>query len=254
MDKFFFFFFFFFFCFYFEISFCENDKKEELFSDNELGNIGGSAGDIISSSSRAPSSKGSDNVPPNVDIAGDLLKVMKHIPPPVVELNEDEFIDPEIVCERDYDKPCPNDYNYLGSVHTDDDEICAPSSTYEGPCSGEELNIKNMSEKRKEKWSIKCETFWPCKRCVRNYTSFCPEKWYHVNGTLRSCKPLDDYTGPCIFEMNFSGYNKRMLEDWSLKCKAWWKCDHIMLSYECPDMDVPITEAATRWRLKKNYH
>ncbi|CRH00355.1 CPW-WPC family protein, putative [Plasmodium relictum] len=240
----------FFFIFYLKISICENEKKE-IFPDKELENIGGSAGDIISSSSRAPSKE--HNETPDVNIAANILKGLKNIPPPIIQLNEDNLIDPEIICERDYNLPCPNDYNYIGFIHVTEDEICAPASTYDGPCKGEELNIKNMSEKTKETWSNKCQAFWPCKKCVRNFNSFCPEKWIKVKGTVRSCNPSTIYTGPCNFQMNFSGYNIRMLEEWSLKCKAWWKCDHLNFPDECPDKDSPITTAATKWRIKKNY-
>ncbi|CAA9988527.1 hypothetical protein, conserved in Apicomplexan species [Plasmodium knowlesi strain H] len=249
MNNIFLFFLFLFFCF--NIALCENEKKGELFSDTELENIGGSAGDIITSSSRSPTTI--NGRPSYTNLAGELLKELKTIPPPNVELNEVEFIDPDIICERDYNTPCPNDYNYIGSVHDIDEEICAPSSTYDGPCVGEPLNIKKMTEKAKETWSKKCETFWPCKKCVRNFTSYCPEKWEKVKGTLRSCRPSLLYHGPCNFQVNFSGHTIQMLEDWSLKCHAWWICDHVNVVDDCPDGDMPITTAATRWRLKKNY-
>ncbi|SCQ16360.1 CPW-WPC family protein [Plasmodium ovale] len=249
MNKFFLFLFFLIFCL--ETSLCENEEKVEIFSDSELENIGGSAGDIISSSSSSPSAGNSSS--PNTNVAGDILKGLKKVPPPVVELNENALIDPDIICERDYNTPCPNDYNYIGSIHEDDDEICAPSASYDGPCVGEELNVKDMSEKTKESWSKKCQAFWPCKKCVRNFTSFCPEKWDKVRGSIRSCKPSMLYSGPCKHQMNFSGYNARMLEEWSINCEAWWMCDHINLIGDCPDKDVPITTAATRWRLQNGY-
>ncbi|CRG96570.1 CPW-WPC family protein, putative [Plasmodium gallinaceum] len=241
----------FFLIFYFKINMCVREKKDEIFSNRELENIGGSAGDIITSSSNAPSKE--QNETPDSNIAANLIKGLKNIPPPIIQLNQDNLIDPVIICEKDYNLPCPNDYNYIGSVHETEDEICAPSSLYNGPCKGEELNIKNMSEKIKETWSNKCQAFWPCKKCVRNFTYFCPEKWNKVKDTIRSCKPSELYNGPCNFQMNFSGYNIRMLEEWSLKCKAWWKCDHLNLFDECPDGDFPITPAATKWRIKKNY-
>ncbi|GAW81253.1 hypothetical protein, conserved [Plasmodium gonderi] len=237
--------------FYIEKATCENEIKGKLFSDTELENIGGSAGDIITSSSRSPEPVNSH--PSNTNLAGELLKELKIIPPPSVKLNETELIDPDIICQRDYNTPCPNDYDYIGTVHEDDDEICAPSSTYEGPCVGEELNIKNISEKTKETWSKNCQAFWPCKKCVRSFTSYCPEKWDKVKGTLRSCKPSLLYHGPCKYQVNFSGYNIRMLEEWSLKCHAWWACDHMNIIDDCPDSDMPITPAATRWRLNKYY-
>ncbi|VEV58060.1 CPW-WPC family protein [Plasmodium vinckei vinckei] len=236
---------------YTELNLCENEKKDELFSNSELENIGGSAGGIITGSSNL--SAHTNPHPSTTNVAGDIIHGLKSASPPIVELNEEALIDPDIVCERDYNIPCPEDYTYIGSVHKNDDEICAPSPTYDGPCIGEELNIKNMSDARKENWSMKCKTSWPCRKCVRDYTSFCPEKWNKVEGTIRSCKPSRDYMGPCKYQINFSGYNIEMLSDWSLKCEAWWVCDHIDLFPDCPDSDVPITAAATRWRLMKNY-
>ncbi|VWU48109.1 CPW-WPC family protein, putative [Hepatocystis sp. ex Piliocolobus tephrosceles] len=241
----------FFICLYFEIILCENENESELFSNKELEDIGSSAGDIVTSSSNAPSTE--DKHIPNTNVAGNILKIIKNIPPPVIKINEDNLIDPDIICERDYSVPCPNDFNYIGSVYETDDEICAPSPTYDGPCMDKELNINDISDIQKESWSKKCQAFWPCKKCVRNFTLFCPEKWNRVKGSIRSCEPSESYNGPCKFVVHFSGYNTTMLEEWSLKCHAWWACDHTNVIDNCPDEDLPITPDSTRWRLKHNY-
>lgn len=242
--------------FHITIKQCITKSDDEIVSDEEKQNIGAAAGDIISTSSSAPT-QGKTEPPTDPNIAGDILKGVRSIPAPTIPtaitFDDEELIDPEIICDRDYNYPCPNDYNYIGSVHDDDEEICAPSATYDGPCKGQELSIKSMTNSAKEHWSTKCKAFWPCKRCIRNFTSFCPEKWVRVKGTVRTCEPTAEYIGPCNFQMNFLGHNIPMLQEWSLKCRAWWKCDHIELFDDCPDKDYPITSAATKWRIKKNY-
>lgn len=242
----------FWFFFYNEGVKCLIEKEDRPFSESEAADIGASAGDIISSSSSA-SKQGYEPSSSDTNIAGEIMKGIKTIPAPVVSLDEELLLDPDVVCERDYSFPCPNDYNYIGGAKVDDEELCAPSSDYDGPCKGQELNIKNMSESAKEHWSQKCQTFWPCKKCVRNFSELCPEKWHKVKDSIRTCEPTKEYHGPCNFPVNFSGYNARMLENWSMHCKAWWKCDHLALLDDSPDRDQPITSAATQWRMKRNY-
>lgn len=239
------------FLFYNEGIKCQLEKKDQPFSESEMADIGASAGDIISSSSSASKEGFEPSSDPN--IGGEIMKGIKTVPPPIVSLDEESLIDPEIVCERDYSYPCPNDYNYIGGIKKEDEEICAPSSAYDGPCKGQELNIKNMSENAKEQWSKKCQSAWPCKKCVRNYSEPCPEKWIKRKDSIRICEPAKEYIGPCNFEVNFSGYNIKMLENWSMHCKAWWRCDHMALLDDSPDADQPVTAAATQWRIKRNY-
>ena len=92
-------------------------------------------------------------------------------------------------CERDYSVPCPAGFVNVGAVKGADEEYCAASPEYDGPCSSEGHKLMKMSSKARARWSRTCEANWPCKTCERDYGVACPSGWSTVAGTMKCAAP-----------------------------------------------------------------
>ncbi|GFE54747.1 plasmodium falciparum CPW-WPC domain containing protein, putative [Babesia ovis] len=155
------------------------------------------------------------------------------------------------LCQRDYTKPCPLGFRHVETK--DGEHTCIPPPSYTGPCMGNNLVYRNMPEEDKVVWSINCLANWPCVMCRRRYSDFCPEKWeldeHDTSGKLQ-CIPTKDYQGPCTDEsISFLTYNIEMQKQWSKRCQAWWPCDEPDMTTGAPDAALPITMAATLYRI-----
>ncbi|ORM40814.1 uncharacterized protein BXIN_2276 [Babesia sp. Xinjiang] len=155
------------------------------------------------------------------------------------------------LCQRDYKQPCPLGFKHIAT--SDGQHTCLPPQSYTGPCIGQELVYRFMPEEDKISWSINCLANWPCMRCRRRYSDICPEKWeldkHNTAGKL-VCKASDEYQGPCKDDkISFIGYNIEMQKQWSQRCQAWWPCDSGTKHTVMPDADLPITLAATLYRI-----
>ena len=119
-------------------------------------------------------------------------------------------------CDRDFDQSCPDQFVSVGAGK------CAPSSGYHGPCSGDARGFGALSDAAKERWSGMCLAWWPCTRCRLDFSDLCPRQWVVESGTV--CKPTATYAGPCSALVDFAGYSRDMLAQWSANCGAHWPC------------------------------
>lgn len=130
-------------------------------------------------------------------------------------------LDPErhhsfALCERDFGQPCPGQFVSVGAGE------CAPGSDYRGPCNGDARGLGGLSPAAKERWSGMCLAWWPCTECQRDFSELCPRGW--AVGAGAGCKPTAAYTGPCAAPVDFTGYSRDMLGQWSSSCGAHWPC------------------------------
>ena len=131
-------------------------------------------------------------------------------------------IDPDLsgdglFCDRDYSQLCPDGFAGVGGG------LCAPLSSYEGPCAGEARSLGGLPVAAKERWSAQCAAAWPCKECMRDFSATCPQGWL-VDAAGATCSPAAGYAGPCSGPISFAGYNADMLRDFSSSCGAFWAC------------------------------
>jgi CPW-WPC domain-containing protein len=160
--------------------------------------------------------------------ASELIRGMALVPGPPLGMASRSFLDPRVdadpaSCDRDYSVACPASFVNVGPIKGGDEEYCAASPEYDGPCNAEGYRLTKMSRKARERWSATCQANWPCKVCERDFTEVCPEGWSNVAGTME-CKPPTDYDGPCKGGSDFAEYNVAMLKRWSAACRAYWKC------------------------------
>ena len=118
-------------------------------------------------------------------------------------------------CDRDFAQPCPNKFEPVGGGK------CAPTSDYQGPCGGAH-SFGLLSAVAKGRWSDLCSAWWPCVACQRDFFGICPSGW-EVDAEAR-CKPTREYMGPCDAPVDFAGYTRGMLVEWSSTCDAHWPC------------------------------
>ena len=123
---------------------------------------------------------------------------MALVPGPPLGMASRSFVDPRAdadpdSCERDYSVPCPAGFVNVGAVKGADEEYCAASPEYDGPCSSEGHKLAKMSSKARARWSRMCEANWPCKTCERDYGDVCPSGWSMVPGR-RSARPRPTMT------------------------------------------------------------
>ncbi|CDR95320.1 Plasmodium falciparum CPW-WPC domain containing protein, putative [Babesia bigemina] len=155
------------------------------------------------------------------------------------------------LCQRDYSQPCPLGFKHVATE--DGKHKCIFPASYTGPCLGQELVYRLMPEEEKLSWALDCLANWPCVQCTRRYSDLCPEKWEldtQEIATKGLCKAKDEYQGPCKDEKHaFINYNIGMQKQWSHRCQAWWPCDNSSRPGQTPDADMPITMAATAYRM-----
>ena len=149
-----------------------------------------------------------------------MREVAAEVGPPSPFVSRD--VDPdlsghELFCERDYSQLCPDGFAGVGGG------LCAPLSSYEGPCAGEARGLGGLPLAAKERWSAQCAAAWPCKECARDYGATCPRGWL-VDAAGVTCSPPAGYAGPCSGPISFAGYNADMLRDFSSSCGAFWAC------------------------------
>ena len=119
-------------------------------------------------------------------------------------------------CDRDFTQQCPLLFSPAGAGK------CAPASGYTGPCASGAQSFEALSPSAKERWSELCFAPWPCVECRRDFSSLCPAGWISDDGT--KCKPTAIYSGPCGAVVNFAGFTRGMLAEWSSICGAHWPC------------------------------
>ena len=119
-------------------------------------------------------------------------------------------------CDRDFSQQCPSFFSPAGVGK------CAPASGYTGPCAGGVQSFEALSPSAKERWSELCSASWPCIECRRDFSSLCPIGWVSAGGT--TCKPTAAYSGPCGAVVNFAGFTRGMMSEWSSVCGAHWRC------------------------------
>ena len=119
-------------------------------------------------------------------------------------------------CDRDYSQQCPLFFSPAGVGK------CAPASDYMGPCASGAQGFDTLSPSAKERWSELCLAPWPCVECRREFSSLCPVGWISDGGT--KCKPTATYFGPCGAVVNFGGFTRDMMSEWSSICAAYWPC------------------------------
>lgn len=122
-----------------------------------------------------------------------------------------------LFCDRDYSQLCPAGFAEVGGG------LCAPLSSYEGPCAGGSRSFGGLPLAAKERWSAQCAAAWPCKECARDFSATCPQGW-SVDAAGVTCSPSAGYAGPCSGPISFAGYNANMLSDFSSSCGAFWAC------------------------------
>ena len=139
-------------------------------------------------------------------------------------------------CDRDFAQPCPAEFEPVGNGQ------CAPVASYVGPCGGAH-SFAGLSAAAKARWSDMCLAWWPCVRCERDFAAVCPAGWLRSGGAL--CKPTPSYTGPCSAPVDFAGYTRSMLAQWSATCDAHWPCATSAASFlesaggEVVEVEVP---------------
>jgi len=139
-------------------------------------------------------------------------------------------------CDRDFAQQCPVEFEPVGMSH------CAPAATYVGPCGGSH-DFAGLSVAAKARWSDMCLAWWPCVSCERDFAGLCPMAWALDAGTV--CKPGPDYAGPCGTPVDFAGYTRSMLAQWSATCDAHWPCATSAASFlgslggEVVELEVP---------------
>merc|ERR1712050_200932 len=111
----------------------------------------------------------------------------------------------------------------IGPIKGGQTMYCAASSQYTGPCDSESYTFEQMTENAKTRWSNMCQAYWPCVNCDRDYQAVCPQGWMQTEDELSSSPP-PMYKGSCRGTMNFTGYNKNMLEHWSSLCGVEMPC------------------------------
>ena len=119
-------------------------------------------------------------------------------------------------CDKDFSQQCPLLFSPAGAGK------CAPTAAYSGPCSGSVQSFDGLSPSAKERWSELRAAYWPCVECRRDYSSLCPGGWASTGGT--TCKPTASYIGPCASAVNFAGFNRGAMAEWSSTCGAYWPC------------------------------
>lgn len=150
--------------------------------------------------------------------AASAMKALGRYPGPS-QRSVDEFVLAEVPshCDTDYSQACPTGFVAGASG-------CAPTSAYQGPCSGEVRSFDGLSDAAKARWSALCLAQWPCVECDRNFAAACPKGWSAVDGKTRSCQAPSEYVGPCADVADFDGFNGAMLSQWSTACGAFWEC------------------------------
>lgn len=126
-------------------------------------------------------------------------------------------------CDRDYGMLCPEFFQPVGVIHVGGAKHCAPSPEYVGPCTRPYAFTK-MTIGVKARWQDQCQAYWPCVKCSRFQTG-CPAGWTQRGESGSTmCAPEDTYGGNCG-EVDFAGYTKSMMDEWSSRCGAFWPCD-----------------------------
>ena len=139
-------------------------------------------------------------------------------------------------CDRDFAQSCPAEFEPVGAGK------CAPAAAYAGPCGGS-LSFVGLSAAAKGRWSDMCLAWWPCLSCDRDLASVCPVGWERDSGTV--CKPTAVYGGPCTASVDFAGYTRSMLAQWSATCDAHLPCATSAASFlgsvgsEVVEVEVP---------------
>ena len=128
-----------------------------------------------------------------------------------------------LACDRDYASPCPENFAVAPVPAVGGGSVCVAGPEYSGPCAGELLAPSAWSTTAKQRWSSQCQAFWPCKACAQDFQAECPQGWSAQAGARR-CSPPAAYSGPCMGDADFSGFNDAMLEYWSFQCGAFWRC------------------------------
>lgn len=126
-------------------------------------------------------------------------------------------------CDRDYSVPCPEHFVNIGLVMGGQNDSCAASTQYVGPCASEAYYFASMSTQSKARWSDLCGAFWPCLSCERQYQAVCPQQWTRVDNSLK-CAPSAEYHGPCRGMWDFQSFTEEMYQQWSAECGAFWGC------------------------------
>lgn len=156
--------------------------------------------------------------------ASNILRAFAQIPAPKLQSRDvAEPAIPLVACDRDYSALCPDGFVRIGAVKDDSEEYCAGASDYTGPCDGA-YAFGGMSLSAKSRWSDMCLSFWPCKRCMRDVQTPCPQGW-HQESQGGVCRPSPEYEGPCDAPVDFGSYNAAMRDRWSSQCGAYWACD-----------------------------
>ena len=119
-------------------------------------------------------------------------------------------------CDQDYSQQCPLLFSPAGVGK------CAPVSGYIGPCASGAQSFEALSSSAKARWSELCFAPWPCVECRRDFSSLCPSGWVADGGT--KCKPTVAYSGPCGAVVDFAGFTRGMMMEWSSTCAAYWPC------------------------------
>ncbi|KAF8821317.1 cpw-wpc domain-containing protein, partial [Cardiosporidium cionae] len=120
-------------------------------------------------------------------------------------------------CQVDYSAACPD--NWL----VDQQMNCFPLDSYIGPCF-EKVNFSDETKEGKKKFSISCNTNWPCiDDCARNYQDPCPLQWKNRDST---CFAPESYGGPCQHEKTFSLFSDAMKAAISKECDVFWPCNN----------------------------
>ena len=118
-------------------------------------------------------------------------------------------------CDRDLAQPCPAEFEPVGNGQ------CAPLASYAGPCGGAH-SFAGLSPTAKARWSELCLAWWPCVSCERDLAGVCPVGWVRGGGAV--CEPTPGYAGPCAASVDFAGYTRSMMAEWSATCDAHWPC------------------------------
>jgi len=127
-------------------------------------------------------------------------------------------------CDRDYKMQCPLTWVNIGTAFGGAVSQCVAGARYSGPCSGEAISFRSLTKTSKARWSNTCRALWPCIRCQRNYSSLCPKDWERIGPDL-TCAPTSTYDGRCRGAVDFSGYTRKMMYEWSSVCGAFWPCN-----------------------------
>lgn len=123
--------------------------------------------------------------------------------------------------DRDYGAPCPLEWLSVGTLFGGATPYCGAGTEYKGPCADDVFSFSAATQTAKEKWSRKCQAYWPPVECERDYSEQCPLGWTPGAST---CRPSASYSGHCQGEVDFAGFNMLMLEAWASECGAFWPC------------------------------